>query len=150
MVLISENNVLRVKELVSVALRHHRSINYIVEKVSLAVNKVYRARPSEEDKDLAFLFLKLGGPTLLDILCKANKLPSSSLAYRMGSGMKQVYSPVTMSAAECMKNNLDLETFSSCYSASQKMDETFLTLTCNPSYTFPLPSIPLVHVSPRF
>ena len=41
LVLISENNVLRVKELVSVALRHHRSINYIVEKVSMAVNKVY-------------------------------------------------------------------------------------------------------------
>ena len=41
MVLISENNVLRVKELVYVALMHHRSINYIVEKVSMAVNKVY-------------------------------------------------------------------------------------------------------------
>ena len=90
MVLISENNVLRVKELVSVALMHHRSINYIVEKVSMAVNKVYRARRSDEDKDLAFIVLKLGGPALLDMLCKANKLPSSSLAYRMGSGMKDV------------------------------------------------------------
>ena len=71
--------------------------------------------------------MKLGGPALLDMLCKANKLPSSSLAYRMGSGMKHVSSPVTMTPVECMENNLDLETYSSSYAASQKMDETFLT-----------------------
>ena len=123
MVLISEYNVLRVKELVVVALRHQRSINYIVDKVTLAINKVYRARPSEEDKDLAFIVLKLGGPTLLDILCKANKLPSSSLGYRMGSTFKRIHSPV-MSAAECMRGNLDLDAFSTSYSSSLKMDET--------------------------
>ena len=80
MVLLSQNNVPRVKELVTVALKHQRSINYIVDKVVLAINKIYRARPSEEDKDLAFIVLKLGGPALLDILGKANKLPSSSVA----------------------------------------------------------------------
>ena len=62
MVLISQNNVLRIKELVSVALKHRRSINYIVEKVLDAIDGVYRTRPSKEDKDLAFLVLKLGGP----------------------------------------------------------------------------------------
>ena len=67
MVLLSQNNVLRVKELVTVALKHQRSINYIVDKVVLAINKIYRARPTEEDKDLAFIVLKLGGPALLDI-----------------------------------------------------------------------------------
>ena len=85
MVQIAENNVLRVKELVSVALKHNRSISYIVDKVTLAINKVYRARPSQEDKYLAFVVLKLGGPALLDIMCKANKLPSTSLAYPMAT-----------------------------------------------------------------
>ena len=127
MVLIAENNVLRVKELVSVALRNNRSISYIVDKVTLAINKVYRARPSEEDKDLSFIVLKLGGPTLLDVLCKANKLPSTSLAYRMGTDMRHLHSPVTMSVEECVRTNLDIETFSTSYSSSQKMDETFLT-----------------------
>ena len=87
MVLLSQNNVLRVKELVSVALKHNRSINYIVDKVGLAIHKVYRARPSEEDRDFAFVVLKLGGPALLSVLCKANKLPSTSLAYRMAKRM---------------------------------------------------------------
>ena len=44
MVLLSQNNVLRVKELVSAALKHNRSINFIVDKVGLAIHKVYRAR----------------------------------------------------------------------------------------------------------
>ena len=52
----------------SVALKHNRSIKYIVDKVILAISKVYRARPSQEDKDLAFVVLKLGGPALLDIV----------------------------------------------------------------------------------
>ena len=77
--------------------------------------------------------MKLGGPALLDMLCKAtdykaNKLPSSSLAYRMGSGMKDVNSPVTMTPAECMENYSDLETYSSSYAASQKMENWHMQL----------------------
>ena len=75
-----ESVIVAKKELVAVALKHQRSINYIVDKVILTINKIYRARPSEEDKDLAFIVLKLGAPALLDILGKANKLPSSSVA----------------------------------------------------------------------
>ena len=99
MVLVSQNNVLHVKELVSVALKHNRSINYIVDKVGLAIHKVYRARPSEEDRDLAFVVLKLGGPALLSVLCKANKLPSTSLAYRMAKDVRSLDTPVTATAA---------------------------------------------------
>ena len=101
MVLLSQNNVLRIKELVSVAMKHNRNIDYIVDKVGLAINKVYRARRSEEDRDLAFVVLKLGGPALLSILCKANKLPSTSLAYRMAKNLHSLHSPVTATAAEC-------------------------------------------------
>ena len=57
---LAENNVLRVKELVCVALKHKRSI---VDTVTLAIGKIYRARPSQEDKDLSFIVLELGGPT---------------------------------------------------------------------------------------
>ena len=82
--LLSQNDVLRVKELVAIALKHNRSINYIVDKVLDAIAGIYRARPSNDDKELAFVVLKLGGPSLLNILCKANKLPSDSTAYRFG------------------------------------------------------------------
>ena len=127
MVLLAENNVLRVKELVCVALKHKRSISYIVDKVTMAIGKIYRARPSQEDKDLAFIVLKLGGPTLLSILCKANKLPSTSLAYRMGRELKPLNSPVTNSATQCIQNNLDVDFFKDSSSTSLKMDETFLS-----------------------
>ena len=95
MVLLSQNNVLGVKELVSVALKHNRSINYIVDKVGLAIHKVYRARPSEEDRDFAFVVLKLGGPALY----ATNKLPSTSLAYRMAKDVRSLDTPVTATAA---------------------------------------------------
>ena len=42
--------------------------------------------------------------------------------------MKDVYSPVTMTPAECMENNLDLETYSSSYAASQKMENWHMQL----------------------
>ena len=67
MVLLSQNDVLRVKELVAVALKHKRSINYIVDKVVGAIEGVYRARPSDKDKDLAFVVLKLGGPSCINV-----------------------------------------------------------------------------------
>ena len=57
-VLLSEHNILRVKELVTVALKYKRSISYIVDKVSDAIGNSYRAMPFEEDKDLAFVVLK--------------------------------------------------------------------------------------------
>ena len=127
MVLLSQNNVLRVKELVSVALKHNRSINHIADKVGLAINKIYRARPSEEDRDLAFIVLKLDGPALLSVLCKANKLPSTSLAYRMAKDLRSLDTPVTATAAECLRNNLNVDYFASSYATSLKMDESFFT-----------------------
>ena len=127
MVLLSQNNVPRVKELISVALKCNRSINYIVDKVSAAIEGVYRARPSEEDKDLAFVVLKIGGPSLLSILCRANKLPSCSTAYRIGKQMSELECPVTMSVAACVEKNLEVPYFLTSYSSSLKMDETFLS-----------------------
>ena len=44
------------------------------DKVVGAIEGVYRARPSDKDKDLPFVVLEFGGPSLLNILCKAIKI----------------------------------------------------------------------------
>ena len=80
---IAQNKVPRLHFLVNVALNNNRSIQYILGKCTDAVAGVYKARFDQDDKDLAFLVLKFGGPSLLDILYRANVLPSTSLAYRM-------------------------------------------------------------------
>ena len=126
MVLLSQNDIPRLKELVSVALKHKRSVNYIVDKVLDAIDGIYHAQPSSDDKDLAFIVLKLG-PSLLSVHCKANKLPSCSTAYRMAKELKSLVCPISISAGECVKNNLDLPYFHNSYASTLKMDETFLT-----------------------
>ena len=40
-----------------------------------------RPYASKDDRELAFIVLKLGGPSLLDILYRAEVLPSVSTAY---------------------------------------------------------------------
>ena len=83
MLSISQHNVPRLQQLVAVALRNKRSIQYIVSKVVNAIDGIYLARPSQDDKELAYLILQFGGPALVDICHHANALPSSSTAYRM-------------------------------------------------------------------
>ena len=78
---ISNNDIPRLNELVSVALQNKCSVSYIVSKVVDAIDGVYLARPSQDDKDLAYLILQFGGPALLDICHRANAFPSSSTAY---------------------------------------------------------------------
>ena len=68
LVSISENNVPRLQQLIAVALRNKRSITYLTTKVMDAIDGCYSSHPSECDKDLAFLVLKLGGPNLFDIM----------------------------------------------------------------------------------
>ena len=62
----------------------------------------------------------------MNILCKANKLPSDSTAYRVGNDLKQLECPVTMNTAECVEKNLDVPYFLDSHTTSLKMDETFL------------------------
>ena len=81
-------------------------MSIIVEKVVNAIDGVYHANPSKEDKDLALLVLKLGGPSLLDILFKANVLPSTHLSYKMAKKLVKFRSPVTWSVTQCIQNNI--------------------------------------------
>ena len=68
MLLISENKIPRLQQLVKVALNNNRNIGYIVSKVLQVIEGLYRPTSSQDDKDLAFLILKFGGPSLLNIL----------------------------------------------------------------------------------
>ena len=68
MVLISDNKIFRLQQLVKVALNNKRSVGYIVSKVMAVIDGLYRPNPSQDDKDLAFLTLKFGGPSLLNML----------------------------------------------------------------------------------
>ena len=79
---ISENNVPRLQQLVAVARNNNRGIPYIVSQVVNAIANIYTPNPSQDDKDLAFVVLKFGGPSLLSILHRAGMLPSESTAYR--------------------------------------------------------------------
>ena len=124
--LMATNNVPRIKELLSVALRNRRSLNYIVDKVKDAIDGVYSPRPSKEDKDLAVLVLKIRGPRLLDICFKANMLPSTTTAYRIAKSLKPFRLPITWSILECLENNLPVQLIDS-YAASLKVDETYIT-----------------------
>uniref|UniRef100_A0A7M5X508 Uncharacterized protein n=1 Tax=Clytia hemisphaerica TaxID=252671 RepID=A0A7M5X508_9CNID len=126
---IAENKVPRLHFLVNVALNNNRSIQYILGKCTDAVAGVYKARFDQDDKDLAFLVLKFGGPSLLDILYRANVLPSTSLAYRMSKKGAHLKSFVDMSYKDCFNENFNMKfegDESSKFGLSIKSDETFI------------------------
>ena len=83
LVLIKDNDVPRLKQLIDVAFRAKRSINYVVDMVVKATEGIYLAHPDQDDKELAFLIWQIGGPALLDICAKAIGLSNKSTAYRM-------------------------------------------------------------------
>ena len=124
---VANNNIPRLNQLVAVALRNNRSISYILGKVEDAIRGVYRARPSEDDKDLALLVLEFGGPSLLDILFKGNHLPSVSTGYRMRKKSKKIKSTIGTSVGSLMGENTALDFESSTSSFSIKADETYVT-----------------------
>ena len=93
-----------------------------------AINCIYSARPSSEDKELAFLVLKFGGPSLLDILYKANVLPSTSTAYKLAKKSKKLNSSVALSQAVCFQSNITIDaTDGEEWTFSIKQDETCVT-----------------------
>ena len=127
--LIAENKIPRLHFLVNVALKNRRSIEYIVGKCTEAIAGVYRARVDQDDKELAFLVLKFGGPSLLDILFRANLLPSTSLAYRMSKAGPHLQTSVKLSFTECFQQNFKLEfgeNENEKYGLSIKSDETYI------------------------
>ena len=122
---LSENNVARLRQLVAVALRNNRSINYITTKVLDAIDGCYSPRPSQCDKDLAVLVLKLGGPSLLDILYRARVLPTVSIAYKMAKQNKPIMSAIDIPPKVSFDNNIVIPE-DNTKTLSLKMDETYV------------------------
>ena len=125
MVLISDNNILRLQQLVKVALNNNRSVGHIVSKVMAVIDGLYRPNPSQDDKDLAFLTLKFGGPSLLNMLYRAGVLPSVSLAYKMSKSCHPLVSSVNSSVKDCF-DNITVSVIGGS-SMSLKLDETYIT-----------------------
>ena len=82
--------------------------------------------PSQSDKDLAFLVLKFGGPSLLNILYRAHVLPHESTAYRMAKMCPPIVSSVQDTVAKCFESNTKISATGRC-AVSLKMDETYIT-----------------------
>ena len=125
LVSIAENNVLQLQQLVTVALRNNRKISYILSKMMAVIDGIYSPNPSQDDKDLAFIVLKFGGPSLLNILCKAGILLSTSTAYRMAKHCPPIVSSVKDCAGKCYENNVKFSDVGK-FMVSLKMDETYV------------------------
>ena len=109
---------------VNVALRNNRSVPYIEEKIMQAVDGIYSTNPNHDNRDLAFLVNKVGGPCLLDILYTAGVLPSVSTANRMAKSRKPVESSVKSSVRSCYAQNVKINEEGK-HAASLKHDETY-------------------------
>ena len=86
-------------------MQNNQSISYITSKVVDAIDGIYQTRPSQEDKDLTFLILQFGGPSLLDICHKTNALPSVSTANRMSKELRDINTNIGTTPAQCFHTN---------------------------------------------
>ena len=81
---LTEKDVPRLRQLVSVCIRQKRSISYIIEKVNKAMHGLYSPKGYTEFGHDAFPFVLLAGePRLLHVLHQTSGLPSLSSAYRV-------------------------------------------------------------------
>ena len=61
-----------------------------MNKLADAIDGIYSANPTQDDKDIAFLIQQFGGPGLLDMVARAIKLPSNSTVYQLLQGISTV------------------------------------------------------------
>ena len=83
MMFIKDNDISKLKQLISGCLNRGRSIHFILEKMKDAVANLYNPRCDESQRKLGFVLLQFGGPRLVDIMHRALGFPSSSVLYRM-------------------------------------------------------------------
>jgi hypothetical protein len=82
--LLQTNDVPKLRQILSTALRHGCSVSRLLDRLTDAINGAYRVKGDYTDKDydLATLIMRLGGGKLLFALAKAVGLPSESDWYR--------------------------------------------------------------------
>ena len=111
---LSDHNVPHLQQLVQVALKNNRSIGYILSNVMGGVDGIHMPNPTQSDKDLAFLVLKFGGPSLLNILYRAHVLPHESTSYRMAKMCPPIVSSVQDTVAKCFESNTKISETGRC------------------------------------
>ena len=72
---VANDDIPRLYSLVKIALGNKRSVEYILDKCTQAINGFFRARCNADNKDVALLVVKFGGLSLLDILNGAKCFP---------------------------------------------------------------------------
>ena len=101
------------------ALKHKRSLSYIIQKN-------VDARSSEEDKELAFLTLQYGGPGLLDIVHRALNFQSSSTAYRLLKSSRNFINSSVNTEMNKFVENIQLVDSEPLHGYMLKIDETYV------------------------
>ena len=84
--LIVQNDVQRLRQLLKVCFNNGDGIKTIINKFILAANDSYKPKGWCKDDstfDLAFLVLRIGGPSLLHSFSQQNILPESSYIYKV-------------------------------------------------------------------
>ena len=122
---LQEHKIHRLHDLVDVALRQKRSIGYILQKVTDAIDGIYNPHYKEDDKELAFIILQFGGPALLDIVHRAIKLPSTSTAYKMIKGSRTINTSVNADVSE-LTDNFKIDSEAPKYGHMLKIDEHYV------------------------
>ena len=101
-------------------------MSYIIQKIVDAIDGVYNARSSEDDKDLAFLILQYGGPGLLDIVHRALNFPSTNTAYRLLQSSREFINSSVNTAMDKFVKNIDILEDHPLYGYMLKIDETYV------------------------
>ena len=102
---VANKDIPRLHSFVKLALGNKKGVEHILDKYTQAINGFYRAKCNADDKDLVFLILKFGGPSILDILHHAKCYLITSVAYRMNKECPPIKSSVYVSVNKCFKAN---------------------------------------------
>ena len=91
-----------------------------------AIDGVYLANPSKDDKDyIALLIQQIGGPTLLSAVHRATGLPSNSTAYRQLRQTVQVNCSLKVTPIEIL-GNVTFTADQPTWTHQFKCDETYV------------------------
>ena len=82
------NDIPRLHQIFEVCFNNNRSIGFLLGRLNDAIDKHYSPYYSKDDKDLALLVLKFGGPSLLEILHSAKGFLGISTSYRLVNSNK--------------------------------------------------------------
>ena len=128
MILIKDNNIPQLHHILTIAMKNHRSVNYIIGKIGDAIDGLYRCNYSETDKDIAFLVLQYGGPALLHILHRSLHFPSHSTIYRMLKSKQEINTALDIEFDAIVPQNFcpSVQTNLPARGYMLKIDDTYL------------------------